>query len=357
MDYPWQWLLAFVPWDAYAATALVMFGVTKALQCLGFSKKARRRVLVAMFVVVGLLHLLPGPPSLSRNYFESEISLDYQPTTERENGTSISIEIVSWTPRAFYLHNVATDHECETLIEAGKNFMEPAQTYDFRDVSNDTSFDYRTSTGTFLKRYDNKVVARVAERISILVGIPPMNSELIQLLRYETGQYYKPHTDFLGFTEGPEAEDERVVKNLGNDRACTVLLYLTDVAEGGETSFPEASPARGYFERHRQEIRPESECSGSGGEEGASAGGNADGGRRRGARVQPRKGSALVFWSMDPQYALYDPFSVHEGCPVLGEREKWTATFWIHQDYPSYRGAMEELQEAQYRGIIDSVTR
>ena len=148
---------------------------------LGFSKKARRRVLVVMFVVVGLLHLLPGPPSLSRNYFESEISLEYQPTTERENGTSISIEIVSWTPRAFYVHNVATDHECETLIEAGKNFMEPAQTVNFRDVSNDTSFDYRTSTGTFLKRYDNKVVARVAERISVLVGIPPMNSELIQL--------------------------------------------------------------------------------------------------------------------------------------------------------------------------------
>ena len=73
--------------------------------------------------------------------------------------------------------------------------------------------------------------------------------------------------------------------------------------------------------------------------------------------MQPRKGSALVFWSMDPQYALYDPFSVHEGCPVLGEREKWTATFWIHQDYPSYRGAMEELQEAQYRGVIDSITR
>lgn len=44
--------------------------------------------------------------------------------------------------------------------------------------------------------------------------------------------------------------------------------------------------------------------------------------------VKPRKGDALLFFSLHPD-AVPDPTSLHAGCPVI-EGEKWSATKWIH---------------------------
>lgn len=46
--------------------------------------------------------------------------------------------------------------------------------------------------------------------------------------------------------------------------------------------------------------------------------------------VKPRKGDALLFYSLLPS-AIPDPQSLHAGCPVI-EGEKWSATKWIHVD-------------------------
>ena len=44
--------------------------------------------------------------------------------------------------------------------------------------------------------------------------------------------------------------------------------------------------------------------------------------------MKPRKGDALLFFSLSPS-AEPDGFSLHAGCPVI-EGEKWSATKWIH---------------------------
>lgn len=44
--------------------------------------------------------------------------------------------------------------------------------------------------------------------------------------------------------------------------------------------------------------------------------------------VKPRRGDALLFFSLHPD-ATTDPNSLHAGCPVI-EGEKWSATKWIH---------------------------
>ena len=44
--------------------------------------------------------------------------------------------------------------------------------------------------------------------------------------------------------------------------------------------------------------------------------------------VKPRKGDALLFWSLHPN-ATTDDASLHAGCPVI-KGEKWSATKWIH---------------------------
>lgn len=55
-----------------------------------------------------------------------------------------------------------------------------------------------------------------------------MHQEDMNVLRYGVGQKYGAHMDVLNkHDEGP--------------RVATVLVYLSDVPEGGETAFPKAS--------------------------------------------------------------------------------------------------------------------
>jgi len=57
-------------------------------------------------------------------------------------------------------------------------------------------------------------------------GIPVQNYEDVQLLKYEKGQYYSAHTDYIPYRiEGP--------------RIATLFMYLNNVTEGGETAFRE----------------------------------------------------------------------------------------------------------------------
>jgi hypothetical protein len=50
-------------------------------------------------------------------------------------------------------------------------------------------------------------------------------------LRYEVGQQYKPHHDYFS--------DEVYIRDAGN-RIATVVMYLGEPEEGGETVFPMA---------------------------------------------------------------------------------------------------------------------
>ncbi|KAH7849122.1 hypothetical protein Vadar_013293 [Vaccinium darrowii] len=95
------------------------------------------------------------------------------------------------------------------------------------------------------------------------------HGEGLQILHYEVGQKYKPCFDYF--------LDEFNTKN-GGQHIATVLMYLSDVEEGGETVFP---GAKGNFNAVPwwNEL---SQC----GKEGLS--------------VKPKMGDALLFWSMKP---------------------------------------------------------
>ncbi|KAL5224356.1 hypothetical protein ABZP36_010995 [Zizania latifolia] len=57
------------------------------------------------------------------------------------------------------------------------------------------------------------------------------NGEGLQVLHYEVGQKYEPHFDYF--------HDEFNTKN-GGQRIAALLIYLSNVEEGGETVFPTA---------------------------------------------------------------------------------------------------------------------
>ncbi|XP_010548243.1 PREDICTED: prolyl 4-hydroxylase 5 [Tarenaya hassleriana] len=206
------------------------------------------------------------------------------------------VEVISWEPRAVVYHNFLTKEECEHLISLAKPNMVKSAVVDEKTGGSKDS-RVRTSSGTFLRRGHDKVVEEIEQRISDFTFIPVENGEGLQVLHYEVGQKYEPHFDYF--------LDEFNVKN-GGQRIATVLMYLSDVEEGGETVFP---AAKGNISAVPwwNEL---SQC----GKEGLS--------------VMPKMGDALLFWSMTPDASL-DPSSLHGGCPVI-KGNKWSSTKWFH---------------------------
>jgi len=72
------------------------------------------------------------------------------------------------------------------------------------------------------------LVQDVLARIENLTAISRNYSESLQLLRYETGQLYEEHHDYI------EIDAQRIQ----GARVLTLYMYLNDVEEGGGTNFP-----------------------------------------------------------------------------------------------------------------------
>lgn len=160
-----------------------------------------------------------------------------------------------------------------------------------------TLSDVRTSSGMFIKKGMDHIVSGIEEKIAAWTLLPEENGEDIQVLKYEHGQKYDPHYDFF-------TDEVNIAR--GGHRIATVLMYLSDVEKGGETVFPQAEESQ-RMSHAKDDV---SECA------------------RHGIAVKPRRGDALLFFSLHPN-ATPDHSSLHAGCPVL-EGEKWSATKWIH---------------------------
>ncbi|KAF9600206.1 hypothetical protein IFM89_005030 [Coptis chinensis] len=213
-----------------------------------------------------------------------------------ENRRDQWTEILSWEPRAFVYHNFLSKEECDYLINLAKPHMEKSTVVD-SETGRSKDSRVRTSSGTFLQRGRDKIIRDIEKRIADFTFIPAEHGEGLQILHYEVGQKYEPHYDYF--------LDQFNTKN-GGQRIATVLMYLSDVEEGGETVFPSA---KGNFSSVPwwNEL---SECG------------------KKGLSVKPKMGDALLFWGMRPDATL-DPSSLHGGCPVI-QGNKWSSTKWLH---------------------------
>ncbi|XP_059439486.1 probable prolyl 4-hydroxylase 10 isoform X2 [Corylus avellana] len=210
------------------------------------------------------------------------------------------VELISWEPRAFVYHNFLTKEECDYLISLAKPHMHKSTVVD-SETGKSKDSRVRTSSGTFLARGRDKIIRNIEKKIADFTFLPVENGEGLQVLHYEVGQKYEPHFDYF--------LDEFNTKN-GGQRMATVLMYLSDVEEGGETVFP---AAKGNI----SSVPWWNELSDCG---------------KKGLSVKPKTGDALLFWSMKPDATL-DPSSLHGGCAVI-KGNKWSATKWIRvNDY------------------------
>jgi prolyl 4-hydroxylase len=114
-----------------------------------------------------------------------------------------SVEILSspatGAPWVITMENVVTPYEAKRLIELGA-----AEGYErsadvgimFPDgTAEDHYYDGRTSTNAWCGEecYNDPAVQAVIERMTNITGIDAVNSEELQILRYEPGQFYNSH--------------------------------------------------------------------------------------------------------------------------------------------------------------------
>lgn len=87
----------------------------------------------------------------------------------------------------------------------------------------------RTSTNAWCNVECNNdiLVQSIKERIVNITNITTSNHETLQLLKYDIGQYYKSHHDYI-----PHHSQRQY-----GPRILTVFLYLNDVLRGGGTKF------------------------------------------------------------------------------------------------------------------------
>jgi prolyl 4-hydroxylase len=199
---------------------------------------------------------------------------------------TVHILIALNAPRVVLFGNLLAPEECEELIELSRGKLERSNVVD-RQTGHYQQHPDRTSDGTYFRRAENPLIARIEARIAELTGCPVERGEPIQVLHYRPGTEYKPHFDYFD----PSDEGNRKVLTMGGQRVATLIMYLCDVKGGGSTVFPDI-----------------------------------------GLDVLPRRGNAVFFAYSDDEGRL-DSRTLHGGSPV-GSGEKWIATKWLRQrDY------------------------
>ncbi|XP_043535043.1 prolyl 4-hydroxylase subunit alpha-1-like isoform X3 [Chiloscyllium plagiosum] len=191
-------------------------------------------------------------------------------------------------PRIIRYIDIISDEEIERVKELAKPRLRRAT------ISNPITgvletAHYRISKSAWLSGYEDPVISRINQRIQDLTGLDVSTAEELQVANYGVGGQYEPHHDFARKDE-PDA-----FKELGTgNRIATWLFYMSDVAAGGATVFPEV-----------------------------------------GAAVWPQKGTAVFWYNLFPS-GEGDYSTRHAACPVL-VGNKWVSNKWIHERGQEFR--------------------
>lgn len=149
---------------------------------------------------------------------------DSTTTTAITNTTAIED-----SPWIVMIDNFLTPKECNTLIRLGaKNGYEISTDVGIRQVDGTYSAVQskgRTSSNTWCQNdecYFHPDTQNVLHKIANLTAIPIVNSEYLQLLKYNVGQFYNQHHDYV----------DHDIDRMQGVRIVTVFLYLNDVKKG-----------------------------------------------------------------------------------------------------------------------------
>jgi prolyl 4-hydroxylase len=182
-------------------------------------------------------------------------------------------------------NNFITYDDCDELIRISENKFEEAQ------VSGGER-GYRIASYVWV---DDKepISIKLKEITSIETRLPVSNMEKINVVKYDVDGEYKEHHDFFNDSKNSQ-------------RVKTVLFYLNDDFEGGQTDFPILN-----------------------------------------IRVEPVK-SKVIIWDNIKEDGSLDYDTLHAGLPVTSGT-KYIATIWIRENA---FGFIKENTELNYYDIL-----
>lgn len=215
----------------------------------------------------------------------------------------LELKVLSCAPRVFEIQNFLSDIEVDHVLDlAAKEKFERSSVQASEGSDGDSKSETRTSTNTWIPRHTDVIIDAIYQRAADVLSmneallrwrhkfeIPEFQESMIsiaeplQLVHYGVGEKYNSHHDFT--MPG--------LVHLQPSRFATLLLYLNDDMEGGETAFP---------------IWINGESS-------------------DGLSVKPERGKAVLFYSLLPD-GNYDQLSLHEARPVK-RGEKYLTNLWV----------------------------
>lgn len=220
---------------------------------------------------------------------------------DQEPTLTLTLTAISCSPRVFEIQNFLSHTEVEHLLNlARKGDMRRSSVSAGRASERGQSEDTRTSTNSWIPRKTDVVVDALYRRAADLLQmdesllrwrttseIPEFTessisvAESLQCVHYDVNQQYTPHYDFTMPS----------LVNLQPSRFATILFYLNDVDQGGETAFPLWVRSQDH-ENATQQLK-----------------------------VKPDRGKAVLFYNLLPD-GNYDDRSMHAALPVTSG-EKW----------------------------------
>ncbi len=176
--------------------------------------------------------------------------------------------------------NFLSKEECLKIKEISSGRLDKSRVYTSNNDIEDNTV--RISKQCWLKDLDDPILAVISERVAKITRTDLKSQEEFQVVKYDQGGFYKPHYDACN----KETDDcVRLNKGLG-PRYITVIMYLNDDFEGGETHFPNIKTS-----------------------------------------IKPEIGKAAIFYNVDNDGEIL-PKSLHGGLDVRNG-DKWIANKWI----------------------------
>lgn len=190
------------------------------------------------------------------------------------------------------IFDLLSKEECEALKHyAEHKGLTDSYIWSYDGNGNAVEDNHRKSKQVWLEGAEHPVVKKLSLWSEKLTGIPCSHQEALQVVRYDIMGKFNDHYDACDY--GNEEYCAKMNNNAGQRKA-TLLVYLNDDIEGGETIFP-----------------------------------------RVGFTSVPKTGKAILFWNVDEhEQVLW--YSRHRGSQVL-KGNKWIATVWSHT-LPYQRG-------------------
>jgi prolyl 4-hydroxylase len=182
---------------------------------------------------------------------------------------------ISVGPPVYMVHDFLSDHEADFLINVAESCLSRSL------VGGNVETAGRTSDSCYFEQYH---LPGLMEKVTSLTGKPLAHCEYPQVAKYGSGQQYGRHYDGFSNLGGPTARKELTY---GGNRVATVLIYLNNVGEGGETHFP-------YMD----------------------------------LKIRPTKGTALVFFPSAAN-GEFDVQTFHAALPAVDT--KYVSQIWVRE--------------------------